>query len=166
MPDRTAPLTRTTALFNGGPLIPSRMPERTPLPRRTTPISPKPSPSRALDIATWAACRPVLLDRASGRCEIGGEPVTLATMHGHHRQRREMGDHSFVNGLCLCPAHHIGGPTAVHSHVKDATDHGWIVPTWARPADRWVLLWTGAVVHLTADPTIDGGYAVLTTGEH
>lgn len=58
--------------------------------------------------------REQVLERAKGRCEACGKPVTLSTgelsdMHMHHKTRRSQGrDDRAENLECLCMACHHG----------------------------------------------------------
>jgi hypothetical protein len=47
----------------------------------------------------------------------------------HHRQRRQVGGHTYGNVILLCGSGTTGCHGYVHAHPADARAHGWIVST-------------------------------------
>ena len=83
--------------------------------------------------------------RAAGHCEARlSERCVGAGQHYHHRKLRSRGGaDSAANLVDIC--HHCHD--WIHAHPKDATERGWMVPSWADPVEvpvyryrRWVLL--------------------------
>lgn len=67
--------------------------------------------------------RKVVALRSAGLCEIRIRSVCRGrAVQLHHRQRRELGDHSPENLLAVCGLCHA----AVHAHPEWAREHGFI----------------------------------------
>lgn len=89
--------------------------------------------------------RRAVYERAGGCCECCGERLQQSAFQCHHRKLRARGGQdSITNLLVLCAMCH----RRLHSHVRFATDHGFIVSAYDDPAfvplflhlDRHVLL--------------------------
>lgn len=117
--------------------------KRTPQRRR------KLRPDRLAGEAEFAAMRQACFERAGWRCERDGKRGPL---QAHHRQLLSQGGPDALSNLAsLCRDCHEWA----HAHPRDAQLGGWIVPSWADPASRALLLWDGRMV-LLGD---DGGYS-------
>lgn len=97
------------------------------LPWKTRAVRPVKTPDPILDHV-----RRLVTSRSRGRCEL----CQAAATDLHHRQRRDMGDHSAGNLLHLCRLCH----RRIHSHVTVSQQNGWIVRTHDDPYDIPVLL--------------------------
>jgi hypothetical protein len=93
------------------------------------------------------ALRRQLRERANGRCESCDEPLG-SVFEAHHRKLRSRGGTDEVtNLLALCRSCHSGW----HSRGRLATEHGFIVASFADPASVPVLLRMQRRVWLTVD---------------
>lgn len=97
-------------------------------------------PAKALP----ASERALVFDRAEGSCDRCGIPITSESGHYHHRKLRSRGgEHSYANGVALCPPCHQWA----HQNVGAATRTGWIVASGSDPADEPVLtLWNALLL--------------------
>lgn len=151
----------------GQPLRRTEFKRKKELPRRTSTLAPKkplqtghrtkkwkPTPDMRDDRELWEELRAAIFARAGGRCEVGGEDLTVTGMEAHHRHLRSQGGkHLVENLLALCgPCHH----DRVHAHPKWAKELGYIVPQVAGrhdPAKYAVQLHDGRTVLLDPDGT-------------
>lgn len=69
--------------------------------------------------------------RSGGRCEAQTRVCTGEAAHFHHRKSRSSKDQRAVNALHLCSACHAH----IHANVAKSRMCGWIVPSWADPAE-------------------------------
>ena len=76
--------------------------------------------------------RKLIHERDNGQCKRCG----MRGSEIHHRKRRRDGGHRPSNLVLLCHQCHA----YVTAHPEDAVKFGWIVPTWAEPAE--VPFWT------------------------
>lgn len=84
----------------------------------------------------WAAARLALYERARGRCEFCGDHLgNVAEVH-HRQMRSQGGDDAPENLAIICPPCH----RHAHRHPARAYEVGWLVPSWADPADVLPLL--------------------------
>lgn len=87
--------------------------------------------------------RDKIFERAQGRCELCGSPLTRVQIH--HRRPRGMGgtkdevSGSASNGLAIHPHCH----TQVESNRETALNNGWLVPQGIDPETVPVKLWDG-----------------------
>lgn len=81
------------------------------------------------------------------------EPVAV-----HHRKlRKHGGKDDITNLIALCsPCHNIA-PGSVHQNPRDSYENGWLVPSWAEPAEWPMTLPNGKRVLLTED----GDYRIV-----
>lgn len=92
--------------------------------------------------------------RAGGYCEICGR-VATESMALHHRKLKSRGGKDEVaNLLWIHHECHNMGTHGVHNQIKEATAHGWIVNSWANPAQVPVLRPDGNLVILLNDGTV------------
>jgi 5-methylcytosine-specific restriction endonuclease McrA len=98
----------------------------------------------------YLALKAEVFNRAGWLCEGCGRKRYLTP---HHRKLLSQGGMDAAeNLLALCKRCHDWA----HEHVAESVRNGRIVPSWADPAERPVLLHDGRKVLLT--PT--GGYAL------
>lgn len=105
--------------------------------------------------ALWAAVRLAIHLRSGGLCELCGDPISVASMEGHHRRSRSVpGDHRHCpcNALALCGRCHHG--PQVHAGPTRAKEIGTIVSRHSveEPSAVLVRLRTGRV-QLNCDGT-------------
>lgn len=119
MPARTKPMRRTEMKRSGAPK------------RSKAKARPKRSPNEFPD-----ETKRIVRARSGGRCEAISKVCTGTAAHFHHRQSRKHKDQRPVNCLHVCSSCHD------HIHAVDGSGSitksrllGWIVPSWADPAD-------------------------------
>lgn len=118
--ERRTPIARGSYLVNGQP--PRRVRERA---RRKVEQKAKRAELDGHGMP-WARVRTIILERAGGRCEGCGTPITLFDgLEGHHRRTRRFGPDCPCNALALCGACHHG-PT-VHDGPELARELGRII---------------------------------------
>lgn len=105
------------------------------------------------DADAWQAADWQLTTRAHGNCERCGKPLHRDHTSRHHRQRRRDGGDRLANLLLLCGSGTTGCHGWVHANPQAATEQGWIVPTWANPANIPVRLADGYLWVLRDDGT-------------
>lgn len=98
-------------------------PKRRPRKRRRPPMDP--------------ATRHSIYQRAGGRCDRCAAPLPGDAWECHHRQLRSRGGTDEPeNLLALCAScHHVH----VHGKPRQATEAGYMVPSWGDPATTPVL---------------------------
>lgn len=75
--------------------------------------------------------RTALWLRAGDRCEFCGEPFR-GQMELHHRRLRSQGGQDTAENLAaIHPACHV----RAHQYPAQSREWGWIVPSWADPAE-------------------------------
>lgn len=114
--------------------------------RRKTPLRPVRTVRRQPTVARSApapdpiaASRPVVFERAQGRCERCG---ARRPEHAHHRQKRRFGRHGPENLAALCRHCH----TAVHDQPDEksrALAQGFVVYAFVDPAEQPMARWDG-----------------------
>lgn len=80
----------------------------------------------------------------------------------HHRRLRSQGGDDAVDNLvalCADTCHNVAS-TSVHQNVAEAIRRGFIVPSWATPAETPLLLATGATILLSSV-----GYTIVSQGD-
>lgn len=82
-----------------------------------------------------AATTAGLLERQFWWCLRCGGGVAGTRASRHHRVRRGPGDDSPPNVILLCGTGTTGCHGRAHHYKQEAMEHGWVVPTWAAPAD-------------------------------
>jgi len=132
-------------------LLPERKPRKLPkLTRRArlAPVSPrrrKVNVSGMLTETEYVALKRLVFARAGHRCERCGE---YRHLDAHHRKLvSQGGPDAAVNLAALCRACHDW----CHRWPLKAQAAGWIVPSFADPASRAMLLWNGRLVLLGED---------------
>jgi len=82
------------------------------------------------------------------RCGYLRLAAALSSIH-HRKLRKQGGRDAPSNLILLCGSGTTGCHGWVHAHPRDSRDKGWLVPSWADPAQRpvwhehgqrWVLL--------------------------
>lgn len=121
MPPRKAPLRAKTELQRGRPPSRARASSSSKRSRRSN-SSPNDFPEES---------RLAMRARSGGKCEARSRVCTGDAAHFHHRKSRSSKDQRPVNGLHVCSACH----EHMHSQVAKARMLGWIVPSWADPAE-------------------------------
>lgn len=86
---------------------------------------------RRLNRRQWEEMREALLSRSGGRCEFCGEGFRGAMELHHRRLRSQGGEDSADNLAAIHPECHL----RAHRYPELAREWGWIVPSWADPAD-------------------------------
>lgn len=108
---------------------------------------------------TMGDLRELLIQRAGYRCEAFGCPISLDTMHAHHRLYRSRGGKDEIaNLVALCGDHHV--PWA-HNKAFESVSRGFAIPaiTAAMPSNPSmvpVVLHDGRRVFLHTDGTYWG----------
>lgn len=74
--------------------------------------------------------RDALFRRCGGRCEFCGKPMLTSDVH-HRKLRSQGGDESLDNLVLVHPYCH----ERAHHYPHQAREWGWIVPSWADPAE-------------------------------
>lgn len=105
-------------------------------------------PDRLAGEAEFQAMRLACFRRAGWRCERCGERKPL---QAHHRQLLSQGGPDALSNLAALDA---DCHSWAHAHPRAAQLGGWIVPSWADPASRAMLLYDGRLVV----PDDEGGY--------
>lgn len=81
----------------------------------------------------------------------------------HHRKlRKHGGTNDITNLIALCSSCHNIAPDSVHQNPRISYEQGWLVPSWANPAEWPVTLANGSRVLLTSD----GKYQTVEETEH
>lgn len=94
-----------------------------------------------------------VLARAKGYCEVCGAPGDLVL---HHRKLRSQGGKDAVSNLIAVHNKcHNMSTGAIHNQPAIAKVKGWIVPSWADPADYPLHLCDGSVVRLDEQGTYE-----------
>lgn len=120
---KRSPLTRSTPLKRSGPIQPKWPPQGS-REKRAKRLSRSKMPSTVQD---------AVRRRSRGVCELCG---SAPAAHLHHRRLRSQGGQNTYENLAdLCHACHNSSDDAVHANVDWARRHGWIVPSWADPAE-------------------------------
>lgn len=87
-----------------------------------------------------------VLERSRGYCERCGKMTDLAL---HHRKLKSRGGKDEVSNLvAICHPCHNLATDSVHLSPQKATLKGWMVPTYADPAEYPLHLASGDVVRL------------------
>ena len=91
--------------------------------------------------------RVLVLLRAQGRCEYGGEPFWEPAILHHRQQRSLMGRDTPQNLVAVCWRH--------HAQIHDTNDYsrGWLLRSWQDPLEEFVHLYD-KIVRLCADGTV------------
>lgn len=86
--------------------------------------------------------RAVVLARSRGRCECCGQPLGNGWEAHHRKLRSQGGTWCPCNVLALRARCHNQGPRqqSVHEQPTLSTSLGLIVPSWADPRDRPIML--------------------------
>lgn len=96
-------------------------------------------------MSAWSKARSLIYTRSGGLCESQvASRCSGVAESAHHRKLRSRGGQDTTSCLvAICePCHQW-----IHQHPADATDLGWMVNSWADPAEipvyryrQWVLL--------------------------
>ena len=89
------------------------------------------------------ATRELVRNRAAGRCDLCGMPISVG--HYHHRQPRGMGGTRRIeaSGAANCLLLHPRCHSDVESSRERSIGNGWLVPQWGNPQEVPVKLWKG-----------------------
>ena len=93
--------------------------------------------------------RALVRDRAGGMCECCGDRLSAIFQCHHRKLRSRGGQDSACNLVALCGLCH----RRLHSHVRFATEHGFIVSAYDDPASVPLLLHLDRSVFLAIDGT-------------
>ena len=88
-----------------------------------------------------------VLARANGYCECCGLPGTDFALH-HRRLRSQGGKDEVSNLIAVHHMCHNLGTHSIHMNPAKSIDQGWIVPSYAQPAEYPMLLMRGSKVLL------------------
>ena len=88
-----------------------------------------------------------VLARAKGYCECCGLPCDEFALH-HRRLRSQGGKDEVCNLIAVHHSCHNLGTNSIHNRPGIAKVKGWIVPSWADPAEYPLHLPDGKVVRL------------------
>jgi hypothetical protein len=93
-----------------------------------------------------------VLARANGYCEACGLPGNNFALH-HRRLRSQGGLDQVCNLIAVHHECHNMSTNSIHLRPSVAKIKGWIVPSWANPADYPLHLPDGSIVRLTHEGT-------------
>lgn len=154
---RRTPLAPGAPLNRSQPFDPARgLPRGPGYFRAAAGVSGRSDRKRASD-AAMRKIRPLLLERAEGRCEITGVPLGHI-WHAHHRVGRGGPERdTLANLLALSPEIHL---VHVHGRPRVSREFGWIVGDHDDPLvvpvlrmDEWVYLTESGEIIPTDRPT-------------
>jgi hypothetical protein len=92
------------------------------------------------------AMRTLVLVRDESRCVRCGRYFPDG-LNLHHRQLRSQGGKNVASNLiAACGSGTTGCHGFIHGHPKIAIEAGWIVPSWADPAESPMQTWRGLVL--------------------
>ena len=91
-----------------------------------------------------------VLERAKGYCEKCGMSGDDFALH-HRKLKSRGGKDSVANLMAVHHACHNLGTDSIHANPKKATQMGWMVPSWADPADFPITLPDGDIVRFAED---------------
>jgi hypothetical protein len=92
------------------------------------------------------------LNRAGIYCEKCGRPGTDMALH-HRKLKSRGGKDSPANLMVVHHECHNLGTDSIHSNPKIAEVKGWMVPSWADPADYPITLPDGSIVRFDDNGT-------------
>lgn len=100
--------------------------------------------------SSMGAVRAVLWERCGGHCELCGRALTGGFEAHHRRLRSRGGDDSAANLVAVHPGCHRW----IHANPAEATKGGFMVPSWADPAETTIRYMGVATVWLRPDGTV------------
>lgn len=124
---KRTPLERKTPLRAKKQLTRGRPPSRSRA--KSSSGSPKRSASSPNDFPEQT--RLAVRARSGGRCEVRSRVCTGDASHIHHRKLRRHKDQRPVNALHVCSECHAH----IHANVAKAQMMGWLIASWADPAE-------------------------------
>ena len=86
-----------------------------------------------------------VLKRAGSYCEKCGNPGIDMALH-HRKLKSRGGKDSVANLMVVHHECHNLGTDSIHNNPEIATVKGWMVPSWADPADYPITLPDGKIV--------------------
>ena len=105
---------------------------------------------KALDKKLWELC----WTRCKGYCEKCGLPMNEEDCDLHHRKLRSRGgEDTPENALMVHHACHLQHRDSIHDNPAFSLLVGWMVSSWANPAEVSVTLPSGTTVMLTNEGT-------------
>jgi HNH endonuclease len=93
--------------------------------------------------------RGLVYSRSIGYCEKCGKQLGDSWALHHRKLRSRGGKDEVTNFLALHHECHNLATDSVHNNPKKATEMGYMVPSWADPAECPVILPNGSTVILT-----------------
>jgi hypothetical protein len=99
------------------------------------------------------ALRALVWSRARGYCEKCGQSLPASWALHHRKLRSRGGKDEATNFVALHHECHNLATHSVHSNPKDALEKGFMVSSWADPAECPVTLPSGDIVILTPEGT-------------
>lgn len=97
--------------------------------------------------------RALVWSRARGYCEKCGQSLPYSWALHHRKLRSRGGKDTVSNFLALHHECHNLATDSVHNNPKDALEKGYMVSSWAEPAECPVTLPNGDTVMLTEEGT-------------
>ena len=91
-----------------------------------------------------------VLERAKGYCEKCGQYGEDMALH-HRKLKSRGGIDSVANLMVVHHKCHNLGTDSIHSNPATAQVNGWMVPSWADPADYPIKLPDGFIVRFRED---------------
>ncbi len=111
---------------------------RSPLRAKSWGVNPV-SRKKTVKVAAYRHLRALVHAREGGCCAACGVSVAITEGHGHHRLYRSRGGaDDATNCVWLCPDDHRAGHEGPQ---RVMVARGWVVPSWADPA-QWPVLRT------------------------
>lgn len=92
----------------------------------------------------------IVLDRAKGFCEKCGQRGEDMALH-HRKLKSRGGVDSVANLMVVHHKCHNLGTESIHSNPENAKIKGWMVPSWADPAEYPIHLPDGNIVRFSED---------------
>lgn len=91
-----------------------------------------------------------VLERAGNYCEKCGKVGQDLALH-HRKLKSQGGQDAVENLIAVHHECHNMGTKAIHMNPKESIENGWIVPSWAEPAEYPLILPDGSRVLLTPE---------------
>lgn len=87
-------------------------------------------------------------------CVKCGKPLREPVAVHHRKLRKQGGKDELCNLIALCsPCHNIA-PDSVHQNPKRSYEMGWLVPSWADPAEWPITMTDGSRIYLDNEGSI------------
>jgi len=95
-----------------------------------------------------------VLNRAGNYCEKCGKVGEDFALH-HRKLKSRGGKDSVANLMAVHHSCHNMGTDSIHANPAHATKMGWMVPSWADPADFPITLPDGNIVRFDEQGTFN-----------